>query len=636
VQLKASLRGHDYETQVQMLSPDGPQAGATSVQAAAEKGISVPSGALPHASTIQQSFGGYDISNIQAHLGPAADAGAAAMGAQAYATGNHVAFASGNAGLHTAAHEAAHVVQQQAGVSLSGGVGQVGDKYETHADKVADAVVADESAEGLLGEMAGHNEPGGKSSQPVQLERSSETQSACENGIVEPVLGACVVGDTDMRGAVLKELGFEGGLYSERKSAVKAWREEGESEDSVGAAESVLVGVLVVAASAATAGASAALFAAVASTTAKGAAAAVTDAMKAASKSSVLGALGEVGERKTRLRFARALEDGLSKEWRVAETAASIEYRRLKQQGDVAAIQDLLDGLARARAGARSAQRGAIVESWLQLVTQSEHGQVAVVGGRKEAGAADASNSEPWLKAGQDSTSVGGLPLRDLYEQNKLTYREYQGLSSHLQTFRPTPDVRGPQSKGASTKGGLRGYLPSDLLASLERATGKGVDDIERNLRAETNLRSAKAVGEAALSPKSFNGWLSIELAEFEPGEPPRIVAAKILGPAGRNTEAQKHLLEGGPLSDFRIAKRIEVGRPAAILLSESNMMTLEKKRWPFTCPVMKHGAHKLRMAASIWDASQWSVFETAGMLFIRDAVIGKSLREHGIRRLGG
>jgi len=161
VQLKASLRGYDYETQVQMLSPNGPQDGASSVQAAADKGISGSSGALPHASTIQQSFGGYDISNIQAHLGPAADAGAAAMGAQAYATGNHVAFASGSAGLHTAAHEAAHVVQQKEGVSLSGGVGQAGDKYETHADDVADLVVQGKSAEGLLGEMSGGGGGGG-------------------------------------------------------------------------------------------------------------------------------------------------------------------------------------------------------------------------------------------------------------------------------------------------------------------------------------------------------------------------------------------------------------------------------------------------------------------------------------------
>ncbi|MEO8841913.1 MAG: hypothetical protein ABI704_10110 [Kofleriaceae bacterium] len=56
--------------------------------------------------------------------------------------------------LHTAAHEAAHVVQQQAGVQLKGGIdGGKGDPYEQHADAVADSVVRGESAEGLLDTM---------------------------------------------------------------------------------------------------------------------------------------------------------------------------------------------------------------------------------------------------------------------------------------------------------------------------------------------------------------------------------------------------------------------------------------------------------------------------------------------------
>jgi hypothetical protein len=59
------------------------------------------------------------------------------MGAEAFTSGNHVAFA-GTPSLHTAAHEAAHVVQQRAGIHLKGGVGQVGDEYEKHADAVAD------------------------------------------------------------------------------------------------------------------------------------------------------------------------------------------------------------------------------------------------------------------------------------------------------------------------------------------------------------------------------------------------------------------------------------------------------------------------------------------------------------------
>jgi hypothetical protein len=75
------------------------------------------------------------------------------MGAEAFAAGDHVAFA-GSPSLHTAAHEAAHVVQQRGGVQLKGGVGESGDVYEKQADAVADAVVAGKSAEGLLGAPA--------------------------------------------------------------------------------------------------------------------------------------------------------------------------------------------------------------------------------------------------------------------------------------------------------------------------------------------------------------------------------------------------------------------------------------------------------------------------------------------------
>ncbi|MEL6182964.1 MAG: DUF4157 domain-containing protein, partial [Myxococcota bacterium] len=89
------------------------------------------------------------MSGVQAYVGgPAAEANAQ-MGAEGYATGNAVAFKEAPS-LHLAAHEAAHIVQQRAGVSLKGGVGQAGDAHEQHADQVADAVVQGKSAEGLL------------------------------------------------------------------------------------------------------------------------------------------------------------------------------------------------------------------------------------------------------------------------------------------------------------------------------------------------------------------------------------------------------------------------------------------------------------------------------------------------------
>ncbi|MEL6182961.1 MAG: DUF4157 domain-containing protein, partial [Myxococcota bacterium] len=103
---------------------------------------------------IQNALGAHDVSSVQAYVGGPAQQATTSMGALAYASGNQVAF-KGQPDLHTAAHEAAHVVQQRAGVSLKGGVGEVSDRYERHADAVADAVVAGRSAESLLSGFTG-------------------------------------------------------------------------------------------------------------------------------------------------------------------------------------------------------------------------------------------------------------------------------------------------------------------------------------------------------------------------------------------------------------------------------------------------------------------------------------------------
>lgn len=120
---------------------------ADDVHAAAAAGTATPTTNLPHAEQIQRSFGGHDLSNIRAHVDPSS---AHAMGAAAYAAGDHVVF-DREPDLHTAAHEAAHVVQQAHGVNLYGGVGEAGDSYERAADAVADRVVAGQSAVDLLG-----------------------------------------------------------------------------------------------------------------------------------------------------------------------------------------------------------------------------------------------------------------------------------------------------------------------------------------------------------------------------------------------------------------------------------------------------------------------------------------------------
>jgi len=132
------------------------RAAATSdeVHAVAARGVAGSGARLPHREAIQASFGRHDVARIEAHLGGDATSANHAIGANAYASGNHVAFASAPS-LHTAAHEAAHVVQQRGGVQLEGGVGAVGDTYERHADAVADRVVRGEPAEDLLDLHAG-------------------------------------------------------------------------------------------------------------------------------------------------------------------------------------------------------------------------------------------------------------------------------------------------------------------------------------------------------------------------------------------------------------------------------------------------------------------------------------------------
>jgi len=111
-------------------------------------------GKLPYFDEIQRSFGRHDLSDVSAHQGPAVHEAAHALGARAFAVGNTVAFGDAP-DLHTAAHEAAHVIQQRGGVQLSGGIDRPGDMYEQHADAVADAVVAGQPAEHLLDRMAG-------------------------------------------------------------------------------------------------------------------------------------------------------------------------------------------------------------------------------------------------------------------------------------------------------------------------------------------------------------------------------------------------------------------------------------------------------------------------------------------------
>ncbi|MEZ4363855.1 MAG: DUF4157 domain-containing protein [Kofleriaceae bacterium] len=149
----------------------------------ASRGIADGGGALPHIEAIQRAFGHHDVAGVRAHVGGAASEAAAAIGARAYASGDHVAFAAAP-DLRLAAHEAAHVVQQRGGVRLAGGVGQVGDAYEQHADAVADLVVRGESAQALLDTMAHRGAGGGPA---VQGDFTPAERAAARGAMIDDV-----------------------------------------------------------------------------------------------------------------------------------------------------------------------------------------------------------------------------------------------------------------------------------------------------------------------------------------------------------------------------------------------------------------------------------------------------------------
>ena len=111
---------------------------------------------LTHLDPLQQAFGHHDISGMREHTGPGTRAALDTLGAEGFSSTGRMALAD-NPDLYTQAHEAAHGVQQAAlgnSMTLEGGVGAAGDRYERHADKVADAVVAGRDAQPILDRLA--------------------------------------------------------------------------------------------------------------------------------------------------------------------------------------------------------------------------------------------------------------------------------------------------------------------------------------------------------------------------------------------------------------------------------------------------------------------------------------------------
>ena len=147
---RATRSQHEGEDNETAARPE--MAPTSALGSLAAGGVAGASSPLPHLDRIRAAFGSHDVSRIRVATDSTATKAARGLGARAYAYGEAIA-APGAMDLRTAAHEAAHVVQQRAGAVPGGDGSQPGDASETEADAVADAVVRGSSAAAMLDAM---------------------------------------------------------------------------------------------------------------------------------------------------------------------------------------------------------------------------------------------------------------------------------------------------------------------------------------------------------------------------------------------------------------------------------------------------------------------------------------------------
>lgn len=146
---EAQTQLQEEEEEVQAKPEPLPKRSSRLIRAVAKSGFKGNPGSYPFRHKIQAAFGSHDISRVRAFNDANAKQANSRLGALAYASREKVAF-RGYPDLHTAAHEAAHIIQQRQGVQLDEGTGKKGDPYEHHADAVADRVVQGKSVQSLL------------------------------------------------------------------------------------------------------------------------------------------------------------------------------------------------------------------------------------------------------------------------------------------------------------------------------------------------------------------------------------------------------------------------------------------------------------------------------------------------------
>jgi Domain of unknown function (DUF4157) len=174
--------------QMRAASPTGPAAAGTDdrTHAIAATGVAGGGAPLPYLADLKQSFGrhGDALDAVRVHTGPDATRAARAIRADAYASGSDIALAAAPT-RDLIGHEAAHIVQQRAGVALEGGVGDAGDAYEQHADDVGAAFAAGGSAEALLDRFAQTGD--GPAAPSVQMRRESSPKESLTSRVSQAV-----------------------------------------------------------------------------------------------------------------------------------------------------------------------------------------------------------------------------------------------------------------------------------------------------------------------------------------------------------------------------------------------------------------------------------------------------------------
>ncbi|MFT7580346.1 MAG: hypothetical protein ACI9MR_002015 [Myxococcota bacterium] len=397
------LKGLEFAEQVEALAPDrqsyADQAPSvqmkggseqSGVHEAAAQGTAGSGGALPHLDTIQAAFGSHDVSAVQAYSGGAATEATAAMGAEAYATGDKIAFGAAPT-IHTAAHEAAHVVQQRSGVSLSGGVGQAGDSYEQHADAVADAVVQGKSAEGLLDQMSGS----GGGAAGVQKKDGDPMGLRVKGGLLQ-----------DWSVAVTHAYGRWRHIETAEKAGVQSWYKKVEKDDPPPMWQGLLKAALTIGLGAVTGGVGAVVVSKLASKASEFVINAAVEAGKgiiAAAGDKAASAAFEGNPSDPCYAFKAAQDETIQKVIEQKELTTSLKMDALARKGETEkweGLQSIYDAIGGARDYAKTKAHDEALYSWLRTQAQKEYGQ--------KGGVTDAAG----LRDSIDTSSAGSIGLR--------------------------------------------------------------------------------------------------------------------------------------------------------------------------------------------------------------------------------